>query len=146
MHLSRLFSLCYNVYLLIKKLRQLSHKSVGCLFIKLLYILFFCHFSVEENNKSNTTMLPGLPDQIPFPDVLANQELPITLDVAVDCKLYEKTVLEQGQRITVIDRSNLDVLCGRDWNNNKVNIGKTQVIDYEIEIVEELYPTTISIS
>lgn len=82
-------------------------------------------------------------EQIAFPDVLDKQELPVTLEVSVDCKLYEKTVLEQGQRLTVIDRANLDVLGGRDWNNKKVRIGKEQIADYQLDIVEEMYPKSI---
>ncbi|XP_057311459.1 uncharacterized protein LOC130649227 [Hydractinia symbiolongicarpus] len=72
--------------------------------------------------------------------VLESNELPITLSVKGDCVYKGNTVLRDGQFLTIIDREDVSLVCGQDWNGKSFRV----TLDNTISRINEYYPKTLA--
>jgi len=81
-------------------------------------------------------------EELSFHNAIDNQKLPIVLQATKSCVLGERTVLEEDQILTVLDRAHVDLVTCKDADGKTFKIAKDMVLHSPIHYVEEFYPRT----
>ena len=76
-------------------------------------------------------------------DIIDSKKLPLTVKTSQNFTLRDETVLLENQVLTVLQRKQILLICGKNWKKETFRLQMMNVKKVRVDVVEECYPNTI---
>ena len=76
-------------------------------------------------------------------DLIDSENLPLTVKISQNFTLRQETLLLENQILTILERKQVHLICGKNWKNETFRLQVITVEKKLVDVVEEYYPNNI---